>query len=419
MTGTASSVPALSTRGLTTCRGCDSNTLVSVLDLGVQPLANELLPTADSVDELFPLHLRICPSCGLGQVGEYASRERIFRDYRYLSSVSTSWLAHGKRYVEMMQRELALDSTALVVEVASNDGYLLHQFRERGIPVLGVEPAENVARVAQDSGIETLTVFLGVDTAQQIVDGYGHPRLVAANNVMAHVPNLDDFVGGLAVLCDDETIVTIENPSFVTLLNEVQFDTIYHEHFSYLSAHAVQVIVRRHGLELIRVEELSTHGGSYRYWVARATGRRDQGTDTVIRRELTAGLLEPKLWSGFARRSHETIEGLASWVADNVAAKHRIAAYGAAAKGNTLLNAAHISDAEVSLVADASPEKQGWFLPLSHIPIVAPSSLSGADPTDVLILPWNIAPEISPIVQELCPSSRQWIAVPGMTELIS
>ena len=417
MTAAKSASSVLSSRGSTTCRGCHSDTLISVLDLGEQPLANELLPTAESVDDLFPLHLRVCPSCGLGQVGEYASRERIFRDYRYLSSVSTSWLAHAERYAEVMQRQLGLDSESLVVEVASNDGYLLQKFQKRGIPVLGVEPAENVAEIAQSVGIETLPVFLGVESAQALIARYGYPRLIVANNVMAHVPDLDDFVGGLAILCGGESVITIENPSFVTLLNEVQFDTIYHEHFSYLSAHAVQIAVRRHGLELVRVEELSTHGGSYRYWVTRAANQRDESVDKAIEREVTAGLLDPKLWNEFARRSHATIDGLATWVRERLAENCRIAAYGAAAKGNTLLNAARISAAELLVVADASLEKQGWFLPLSHVPIVAPAELSSARPTEVLVLPWNIAPEILPIVHGLCPLARQWVAVPAMTEL--
>jgi hypothetical protein len=389
-----------------------------VLDLAMQPIANELLPSPEAADERFPLHLRICTTCGLGQVGEYVPPERIFgNDYPYLSSVSTLWVAHAQRYAEQMAHELSLDSTTLVVEIASNDGYLLRQFRDLGIPVLGIEPAENVAELARAKGVETVSTFFGSRSAKEIVDTFGHPRLVVANNVMAHVPELNDFVAGLALLCGDDTVITVENPSFLTLLQETQFDTIYHEHFSYLSAHAVGPLVAAHGLELARVEDLPTHGGSYRYWITRARRSKDDGSvAAAISHELESGLLEERLWNSFARRSAATIAGLQEWLAARLAAGARISGYGAAAKGNTLLNAAGVDAHDINVVADGSAEKQGKYLPGSRIPVVAPSALAASSPTDVLILPWNIGSELVAVVAELTPTARAWTAVPAMSE---
>jgi 2-polyprenyl-3-methyl-5-hydroxy-6-metoxy-1,4-benzoquinol methylase len=411
--------PELTPRGVHVCRGCGAEPLVSILDLGVQPLANELLPGADTPDAFFPLHLRICPSCGLGQVGEFVRPERIFGDYPYLSSVSSSWLEHAKTYACAMNQELDLAGTGgLVVEVASNDGYLLREFAELGIPVLGVEPAANVADIARSHGVRTLTAFFGRDTAAAVVAEHGHPRLVAANNVMAHVPDLDDFVGGLARLCDHDTVITVENPSFVTLLNETQFDTIYHEHFSYLAAHAVARAVAQHGLELVGVDELTTHGGSYRYTIVPSGSRPAAPTvAATIERELAEGLLSPRTWADFAHRSRETITGLRTWLESRTSEGGVVAGYGAAAKGNTLLNAAGVGEKDITAVADGSPEKQGRLLPGSRIPIVSPPELATTCATDVLILPWNIAPEIAPLVRDLLPAATCWVAVPEMRAL--
>jgi hypothetical protein len=410
----------LSPRGTLSCRACGHGHLASVLDLGVQPLANELLPEADTPDAPFPLHLRICPACGLGQVGEFVLPERLFGDYPYLSSVSQSWLAHARRYAAEMDAELGLASGGgSVVEVASNDGYLLREFQALGVDVLGVEPAANVAELARSRGVDTLTAFFGRETAHRVVAERGHPRLVAANNVMAHVPDLDDFVGGFAELCDDTTVVTVENPSFVTLLNETQFDTIYHEHYSYLSAHAVGRLVEQHGLELVDVTGMPTHGGSYRYTIVRAGTRAAlPSVAEAVERELGSGLLKEATWWAFADRSRATMSGLQTWLAERAAAGDRVAAYGAAAKGNTLLNAAGTRVGDILAVADGSPEKQGKFLPGSRIPVVAPESLPATGADDILVLPWNIAPEIGALVRRLLPEGRAWIAVPTMKALV-
>jgi hypothetical protein len=405
----------LTDRGCRTCRACGGDELASVLDLGSQPLANELLAVPDAPDSAFPLHLRVCRECGLGQVGEYVLPERIFGDdYPYLSSVSASWLDHARTYAQRMDRELGLSEVGgLVVEVASNDGYLLRQFRARGVRVLGVEPAASVAELARSRGVETVTGFFGRGTARQLLEGHGHPRLVAANNVMAHVPDLDDFVGGFATLCDDRTVLTVENPSFVTLLQETQFDTIYHEHYSYLSAHAVARLVGRHGLELVDVEALPTHGGSYRYTITRAGARPPKpAVEQAIEDELARGLLDPATWQQFRERSLATIQALRTWLDARKSSGDRVAGYGAAAKGNTLLNAAGAAEDDLQAVADGSSAKQGRFLPGSRVPIVAPADLKSTSASDVLVLPWNIAAEITPLVRELLPDARVWIAVP-------
>ena len=418
-TGSGAPAQELSPRGTRVCRGCGAGTIVSVLDLGEQPLANEMSTSPAVPDPEFPLHLTTCSTCGLGQIGEYVLPERIFgAEYPYLSSVSTSWVAHAAAYADHMVAELGLREGDLVVEVASNDGYLLSQLQDRGMTVLGVEPAGSVADIARVKGVPTVSAFFGLEVAQRLVAEHGHPRLVAANNVMAHVPDLHDFVRGFAHLCDDDTVVTVENPSYVNLLREVQFDTIYHEHFSYLSAHAVQRTVEPFGLELVRVEQLSTHGGSNRYWLTRAGARPvDASVGEVVAGELEAGLLSPEVWEEFAERSRAAISGLRSWLDERRAAGRTVAGYGAAAKGNTLMNAAGVRADDLVVVVDGSEAKQGRYLPGTHVPVAAPPALSTAGADDVLILPWNIAPEISRLVAGLAPGAASWIAIPEMRRL--
>jgi hypothetical protein len=403
-----------SSRGVSVCRGCGAEGLVSVLDLGEQPLANEMSVDPTSPDQAFPLHLRICPQCGLGQLGEFVAPERIFaQDYPYLSSVSTSWVAHATAYAASAIDELGLGANDLVVEVASNDGYLLEQFHERGVRVLGIEPAGGAAGLARAKGVSTIEEFFGAETARRVVAEHGHPKLVAANNVMAHVPDLQDFTAGFAALCDDDTIVTVENPSFAGLLQKTHFDTIYHEHFSYLTTHAVSQVVAAVGLEVFRVESLPTHGGSNRYWFGRA-GRRpvEESVPQSIQSELDAGLLDATQWAAFRSASLQCIDGLRAWLDEAAAAGRSVAAYGAAAKGNTLLNAAGATAVDITVVADGSSYKQGKLLPGSKIPVVVPEELGSTD--DLIVLPWNIAPEIVPLVQERQPEVDCWIAVPVM-----
>jgi hypothetical protein len=406
-------------RGTTICRGCGHDGLESILDLGRQPLSNELPKSREVESELFPLHLRICPVCGLGQVGEYVLPDRIFGDeYPYLSSTSTSWLAHARRYADDMSAQLDLGPTDLVVEIASNDGYLLSRFRERGTRVLGVEPASNVAAVAESAGVPTLTEFFGSRCARKIVGEHGHPRLVVANNVMAHVPDLHDFVTGLGLLCDENTVVTIENPSLMSLLLEAQFDTIYHEHFSYLTAHSVLHVAGDHGLDLVRVETLPTHGGSNRYFIRkRHAADADSTVPALLEEERNTGLFDRGVWDGFAAESQRIIADVRRWLEQRQHVGARVAGYGAAAKGNTLLNAVGAAARSILFVADASSEKQGRFLPGLQIPISPPSRLAGEEIDDVLILPWNLASELLPIVRDLSPSARVWVPRPHVERL--
>jgi hypothetical protein len=373
----------------------------------------------DGPSERFPLHLRLCTSCGLGQVGEYVLPERIFgEEYPYLSSTSSSWVKHARRYAAEFQRHLGLGTTDLVVEIASNDGYLLSAFQRLGTRVLGIEPARNVAALALEAGVPTINEFFGAVCAARIVADHGHPRLVAANNVMAHVPDINDFVAGLAALCDDDTLVTVENPSFLTLLKEAQFDTIYHEHFSYLTTHAVREVADRHGMQLVRVEKLPTHGGSNRYFLRR-TGvvPVDDTVNQSLEEEERGGLFDEKLRESFAARSYNIVHGLREWLDQTHASGARIAAYGAAAKGNTLLNAVGAQARYLTFAVDASAEKQGKYLPGSLVPVYPPEHLRAEVVDDVLVLPWNLAAELKPIVHALAPEARVWVPRPRMERL--
>lgn len=407
----------ISRRGSSVCRICNSQDLESILDLGSQPLPAEYGRTPEEVMDVFPLHMRICPKCGLGQLGEYVLPERIFhQDYPYLSSASSTWVEHARKYAESMQKILELGSDSLVLELASNDGYLLSSFQSLGMPVLGVEPADNVATIARNARIPTLTKFFGAQTATEIVAIYGHPKLVVANNVFAHIPDMHDFTEGMAILADDQTVITIENPSFAELLQRTLFDTIYHEHYSYLTAHSVREVARAHGLELVHVDQLSTHGGSNRYWLSKSS-QIDETVNATLQAECDAGLFDPDVWKAFALRANAAIEGLRTWFNARRLAGDVVAGYGAAHKGNTFLNAVGDASRVMVYVVDASAEKQGKFLPGSQVPVLHPERLASANPTDVLILPWNIAPELAHEIRDLTPDARIWVAQPDMQQL--
>jgi hypothetical protein len=407
----------ISSRGTTECRACGSHELVSVLDLGTQPLPAEYGRSADDVLDVFPLHMRICRSCGLGQLGEYVLPERIFHnEYPYISSASSTWVEHARKYADAMKASLGLDEKTLVLELASNDGYLLSSFKKLGIPVLGVEPADNVASIARESGVPTLTEFFGRHSAEAILATYGYPRLIVANNVFAHIPDMHDFMSGMSILADDKTVITIENPSFAVLLKETLFDTIYHEHYSYLTAHSVRVVARAHGLDLVHVDQLSTHGGSNRYWLSRSQ-LPDETVHATLESEMRAGLFEASEWEAFATRAKTSIKQLRSWFIERKQAGDIVVGYGAAHKGNTFLNAVGEASKTLAYVVDASQEKQGKFLPGSQVPVLAPEQLASANPSDVLILPWNIAPELAGKIRALTPFARIWVAHPKMRQL--
>jgi hypothetical protein len=407
----------ISNRGFSICRGCDSESLVSVLDLGEQPLPAEYGESENDVLDRFPLHLRICKDCGLGQLGEYVLPDRIFHDtYPYLSSASDYWVSHAKQYAGEMTDKLSLDKDNLVIELGSNDGYLLSQFQKLGVTVLGVEPPENTAEIARQAGVPTISKFFGENLANDILAEYGHPKLIVVNNVYAHVPDQQDFTRGMAVLADDSTIITIENPSFDILLKKGLFDTIYHEHYSYLTAHSVDAVAKKCGLHLFRVERLPTHGGSNRYYLSRSK-QPDETVIAVLADEKKSGLFSEDKWEEFSAASKQAINGLAQWFADQKAKGNVVVGYGAAHKGNTFLNAVGEASKTLEYVVDASHEKQGKFLPGSQVPVLAPEELNSINPTDVLILPWNIADELTSKIKSLAPAARIWVAQPSMKQL--
>ena len=407
----------ITNRGFTECRVCASDELESVLNLGPQPLPAEYGNSPDEVMDAYPLHLRVCNECGLGQLGEYVLPERIFhKTYPYLSSASETWLAHGRQYAEYMCQALNLGPDTLVLELASNDGYLLKEFKKLGVPVLGVEPAKNVAQIAQGLGVPTINDFFGEKLANHILVEHGYPALIIANNVFAHIPDMHDFTKGMSVLADDRTIITIENPSFLLLLKNNLFDTIYHEHYSYLTAHSVSKVAQFHSLNLVRVDSLKTHGGSNRYWLSRR-GDVDDSVAFMLNLEQNEGLFDPVLRLDFARRASDAISGLREWLSEKETNGDVVVGYGAAHKGNTFLNAVGEKSRVLKYVVDASFEKQGKYLPGSRVPVLKPEKLNTDNPTDVLILPWNIAGELTDQVQKLAPSARIWIAQPEMKQL--
>jgi hypothetical protein len=404
-------------RGSQTCRGCDSRQLVSILDLGTHPLPSEYSTSKDYTAERFPLNLKICEICALGQIGEYVPKERIFHEaYPYFSSVSTTWNTHTRNFVEKVIVELGLDANSLVIEIASNDGGLLGEFKKKGISVLGVEPAMNVANLSQQRNIPTIIDFFGENTAKNIVKEFGHPRLVVANNVFAHVPDMQDFTKGLEVLCNNETVVTIENPSFLNLLKLVQFDTIYHEHYSYLSTYAVSSIAQKFGLKLIKIEKLPTHGGSNRYWIVL-----DDSTNKSIQRELDFeienGLLNPNIWTSFATRSKQIILEFRNWLVEKESMGEVVVGFGAAHKGNTFLNAVGDQATSIKFVVDASYEKQGKYLPGTKIPVYSPETLRVSMPSNIVILPWNIKEELYKSAKSFSPNSKIWVAQPFLQQI--
>jgi SAM-dependent methyltransferase len=385
--------------GRPTCRFCGAPLTRTFVDLGVMPLANSYLDPAalERPEPAYPLHARVCGVCRLVQVDDVVPAEEIFGDYAYFSSYSASWVAHAGRYAAMMQKRFDLTKRSGVIEVASNDGYLLKHFRDAGIGVLGVEPAANVAAAAQAEGIETRVAFFGRETARMLrAEGIGADVLVG-NNVLAHVPKLNDFVAGLAIALKPEGVLTMEFPHLLRLIEEVQFDTIYHEHFSYFSLLTVEQVFARHRLRLFDVESLPTHGGSLRIFACHADGRRHEPGPALerLRAEERRARLDTEVgYEGFAERVAEVRDGLLAFLSEQRAAGRRVAAYGAAAKGNTLLNYCGIGPDDIGFVVDVSPYKQGRLLPGSHIPIVAADALRRERPDYVLILPWNLKREI-------------------------
>ena len=382
------------------CRFCDSPLEHTFINLGKSPLCESFLAAEqlNLMEPFYPLHAYVCAECFLVQLQEYVTGEKIFTEYAYFSSYSDSWLAHARRYTDKMIGELALSADSQVIEVASNDGYLLQYFVERGVPSLGIEPAANVAKVAIDKGVPTRVEFFGVALAEELKRGGMQADLLLGNNVLAQVDDINDFVAGLAIALKPRGVITIEFPHLMQLVEQCQFDTIYHEHFSYFSFVAAERIFAAHGLVLFDVEELPTHGGSLRIYARHAGDDTKPVNDRALslrQREVDAGLLSLDYYASFARRVEMVKRDLLEFLVDAKRRGRRIVGYGAPGKGNTLLNYCGIRTDFLEFTVDRSPYKQGKFLPGTEIPIKHPDAIREARPDYVLILPWNLKDEIA------------------------
>jgi len=370
-----------------------------MVDLGMSPLCESFLK-ADEVnarESFYPLTTRVCGKCYLVQLEAYVGGEEIFTEYAYFSSYSDSWLDHARRYTEQMLERFSLGASSHVIEVASNDGYLLQYFVKAGVPSLGIEPAINVAKVAEEKGVPTLVKFFGRETARQLVAEGRQADLLLGNNVLAQVPDLNDFVAGLKIALKPTGVITFEFPHLMRLVAENQFDTIYHEHYSYFSWLTTEAIFAAHGLTLFDVEELPTHGGSLRIFARHAEDSSKPVTDRareLHERETTAGVWTPEYYTSFDERVKETKRKVLDFLIDAKRAGKRVVGYGAPGKGNTLLNYCGIRTDFMDFTVDRNPYKHGRFLPGTHIPILTPDALRDARPDYVFILPWNLKDEI-------------------------
>lgn len=406
----------------TPCRFCSAPLEHTFCDLGRSPLSNSYL-TAEQLksrEPIYPLHVYVCGSCYLVQIKEYASPEHIFGDYAYFSSYSDTWLEHVRAYADMARERFRLNDSSLVVELASNDGYLLQHFGSAGVPVLGVEPARNVAAVARERGVPTIAEFFGYAVASRLTAEGRSANLVIANNVLAHVPDLNDFVSGIKKILKPSGTVTLEFPHLLELIEQGEFDTIYHEHFSYFSFFCLEKVLAAHGLAAFDVEILTTHGGSLRVYCShQESGRIASPAVTSLRtRERAAGLHSLTAYAGLDTKARRVREQLLAFLTDAKQQKKTVVGYGAPAKGNTLLNFCGVGAELLQYTVDRSPHKQGRFLPGSHIPIHAPERILQTRPDYVLILPWNIKEEIVSQMRAI----RDWggrfvVPIPGLTVL--
>jgi len=379
------------------CRLCGTPLEHVFVDLGTQPLCESYLDDEGlhRSETFYPLRTYVCASCLLVQAEDFATPEQIFREYAYFSSYSASWLEHARRFVDAAVVRERLDASSFVIEVASNDGYLLRNFVERGVPVLGIEPARNVAAAAEQQGVPTLTEFFGTDVARSVAAERGKADLVVANNVLAHVPDLHDFTGGLAAVLAPDGVASIEVPHVLELIRGRQFDTIYHEHFSYLSLFVVERLMREHGLEVVEVERLSTHGGSLRYWVAHAGHRPVTASVGEVRAaECAAGLHELRGYAGFEGEVRAVKRRLLTLLVGFQEQGLLVVGYGAPGKGNTLLNYCGVREDLLAFTVDRNPYKHGKYLPGTHIPIHAPERIDLERPDVIVLLPWNLRDEL-------------------------
>lgn len=381
------------------CRFCGTPLEHTFVDLGMSPFSNGFRERSQLRERevFYPLHTYVCSNCFLVQLEQFVTPERIFSDYAYFSSYSQSWLDHARQYVDMMTERFQLNAEKQVIEIASNDGYLLQYFRQKEIPVLGIEPAANVAEVAVNKGIPTEVTFFGTATAEQIAGKGKKADLLLGNNVLAHVPDINDFVAGMKIVLQPDGIITMEFPHLLQLIRQTQFDTIYHEHFSYLSLITVQRIFTHHELMIFDVEGLPTHGGSLRIFACHAKNKKfpvSARVENMLKLEQREGLRKVDTYKLFEKKVHHVKRALLSFLIETKNQGKTIAGYGAAAKGNTLLNYCGIREDFIDYVADRSPHKQGMYLPGTHIPVCRPEKIVETRPDYLLILPWNIKDEL-------------------------
>lgn len=383
------------------CRFCKNALKHEFVDLGFSPPSNAYL-TVHNLNEsetFFPLRIMVCEKCFLVQIDEFAKHDEIFNsEYAYFSSFSTSWLAHAKSYTQMMIARFGFNHTSQVVEIASNDGYLLQYFKEQGVPVLGIEPTSNTAAAAKEKGIESVIDFFSVRLANKLSSKGITADLLLGNNVLAHVPDINDFIGGVKILLNKAGVVTFEFPHLFQLIDKNQFDTIYHEHFSYLSLITVKQVFEKHGLELFDVEEVSTHGGSLRIFAKHSEDKSKNisiNVELIVDREIEAGMTDITFYQSFQRKAEKVKNDFTLFLIKAKNEGKKVAGYGAAAKGNTLLNFAGTKRDLLHFVVDASPHKQNKFLPGVHIPIFSEEKIKAEKPDYIVILPWNLRDEIS------------------------
>jgi SAM-dependent methyltransferase len=382
------------------CRGCGHLIQHVFADLGNTPLSNSYLKSEDlrKMEPYYPLRAYVCAACLLVQVEEFESPERLFSEYAYFSSYSSSWLKHSEDYVDMAVKRFALNASSLVVEIASNDGYLLQYFAKQRIPILGIEPAANVAEMSKQNGIPTLVKFFSAQTAQDLLQNGTSADLIVGNNVYAHVPALNDFTAGLKLLLKRDGVITLEFPHLMRLIEGNQFDTIYHEHFSYFSLYAVEPILDRHGLTAFDVDELSTHGGSLRVYAKHKEDNSKSASPRLLElraKEKSTGLDQLETYTSFQLKVDKVKSDLLKFLIEAKDTGKKVIGYGAPAKGNTLLNFCGVRKDLLPYTVDRSPYKQDRFLPGTHIPIFSPETIERTKPDYVLILPWNLRVEIA------------------------
>lgn len=401
------------------CRHCQQPLTLPFIDLGSMPASNAYLASLENAaqEKSYPLKVWVCGNCWLAQTEDYSSAEELFTaDYAYFSSTSTTWVAHAQRFVDQAIQQLSLSPHSFVLELAANDGYLLQHFVRAGIPCLGVEPTAATAAAAREKGVEIVEDFFGITLANHLRKDYGKADLIVANNVLAHVPDVNDFVAGIAAMLKPEGVCSIEFPHLLNLIQQRQFDTIYHEHYSYLSLHSVRTIMLAAGMTVYKVEKLPTHGGSLRVWVALSNGVTvDSSVNCVLAEETEAGMATAEGYRYFQKVIATVAKNFLEFLQQAKRENKIVVAYGAAAKGNTFLNYLQVDSELIPAVFDAALSKQGKFLPGSHIPILPPDQLAQFNPDYVVILPWNLREEVTAQLKSVVPAHCKFVtAIPEL-----